>query len=195
MSIKNKFLPALQQLLFYQQQKQEVDSSSRWFEDLFGNKSHPGESMDDIEVMSKAILQLNRRSGGGSDDPMSIRRVKEKLAEQLSEGYSLFRQMNRELLEGLVYDWECIKQLEKSMLQLLGVSKEVLHACEDDWLAGASRQCEIWARNTDKLKDWYRWLNVSRRFEACGLTSVFAAYTERNLHAERMMNIYLKGLS
>lgn len=79
------------------------------------------------------------------------------------------------------------------MLQLLGVSKEVLHACEDDWLAGASRQCEIWARNTDKLKDWYRWLNVSRRFEACGLTSVFAAYTERNLPAERMMNIYLKG--
>lgn len=144
--------------------------------------------------MSKAILQLNRLLVEVVDDPMSIRRVKEKLAEQLSEGYSLFRQMNRELLEGLVYDWECIKQLEKSMLQLLGVSKEVLHACEDDWLAGASRQCEIWARNTDKLKDWYRWLNVSRRFEACGLTSVFAAYTERNLPAERMMNIYLKGL-
>ena len=191
---KEQVLPALQQLLFYQQQKQEVDSSSRWFEDLFGNKSHPGEEQwDDIEVMSKAILQLNRLLVEVVDDPMSIRRVKEKLAEQLSGGYSLFRQMNRELLEGLVYDWECIKQLEKSMLQLLGVSKEVLHACEDDWLAGASRQCEIWARNTDKLKDWYRWLNVSRRFEACGLTSVFAAYTERNLPAERMMNIYLKG--
>ena len=32
-----------------------------------------------------------------------------------------------------------------------------------------------------------------RRFEACWLDSVFAAYTERNLPAERMMNIYLKG--
>lgn len=43
------------------------------------------------------------------------------------------------------------------------------------------------------MKDWYRWLNVSRRFEACGLESVFTAYTERNLPTERMMNIYLKG--
>lgn len=65
----------------------------------FGNKSHPGEEQwDDIEVMSKAILQLNRLLVEVVDDPMSIRRVKEKLAEQLSEGYSLFRQMNRELL-------------------------------------------------------------------------------------------------
>lgn len=88
---KEQVLPALQQLLFYQQQKQEVDSSSRWFEDLFGNKSHPGEEQwDDIEVMSKAILQLNRLLVEVVDDPMSIRRVKEKLAEQLSEGYSLF---------------------------------------------------------------------------------------------------------
>ena len=43
------------------------------------------------------------------------------------------------------------------------------------------------------MKDWYRWLNVSRRFEACGLESVFTAYTECNLPTERMMNIYLKG--
>ncbi|MBW9278584.1 DUF4011 domain-containing protein [Bacteroides fragilis] len=191
---KKHVLPALQQLLFYQQQKQEVDNNSRWFQDLFGNKAHPGEERwDDIEVMSEAILQLNRLLMGVVDDTVSVRRVKEKLAEQLSEGYSLFRQMNRELLEGLVHDWGCIKQLEKSMLQLLGVSTEVLHTGEDDWLAGALRQCGIWVKNTEKLKDWYRWLNVSRRFEACGLNSVFAAYTERNLPTERMMNIYLKG--
>ena len=60
-------------------------------------------------MMSKAILQLNRLLVEVVDDPMSIRRVKEKLAEQLSEGYSLFRQMNRELLEGLVYDWELVE--------------------------------------------------------------------------------------
>ncbi|WP_431433084.1 DUF4011 domain-containing protein [Bacteroides hominis] len=191
---KEHVLPALQQLLFYQQQKQEVDNNSRWFQDLFGNKAHPGEERwDDIEVMSEAMLQLNRLLMGVVDDTVSVRRVKEKLAEQLSEGYSLFRQMNRELLEGLVHDWECIKQLEKSMLQLLGVSTEVLHTGEDDWLAGALRQCGIWVKNTEKLKDWYRWLNVSRRFEACSLNSVFAAYTERNLPTERMMNIYLKG--
>ena len=166
----------MQQLLFYQQQKQEVDSSSRWFEDLFGNKSHPGEEQwDDIEVMSKAILQLNRLLVEVVDDPMSIRRVKEKLAEQLSEGYSLFRQMNRELLEGLVYDWSGV-QLRKNRCCNYWAFPKRCFVLEDDWLAGASRQCEIWARNTDKLKDWYRWLNVSRRFEACGLTSVFGIY-------------------
>ena len=71
-------------------------------------------------MMSKAILQLNRLLVEVVDDPMSIRRVKEKLAEQLSEGYSLFRQMNRELLEGLVYDWECIKQLGKIDVAIIG---------------------------------------------------------------------------
>ena len=38
-----------------------------------------------------------------------------------------------------------------------------------------TRNTEYWAKNTDKLKDWYRWLNVSRRFEDCGLESVFTA--------------------
>lgn len=191
---KEQVLPVLQQLLSYQQEKQEVDSKSSWLQNLFGAKAHSGEEQwADIEAMSEGLLQLNRLLMGLAEDASSVRLVKEKLAEQLSEGYSSFRQMNKEQLEGVVQDWEREKQLEESMLQLLGVSKEVLHVSEDNWLAGALHQCEIWAKNTDKLKDWYRWLNVSRRFEACGLESVFTAYTERNLPTERMMNIYLKG--
>ena len=73
------------------------------------------------------------------------------------------------------------------------MSKEWLQVSKEHGLAGAVPLCESEAKNTVKLKDLSRWLNMSRRFEACGWESVFTAYTECNLPTERMMNIYLKG--
>lgn len=51
---KEQVLPVLQQLLSYQQEKQEVDSKSSWLQNLFGAKAHSGEEQwADIEAMSE----------------------------------------------------------------------------------------------------------------------------------------------
>jgi len=83
-----------------------------------------------------------------------------------------------------------LKDLEELLKKNIQVDLHKIGTKDDDWLNYCSLKCKLWLANIDKLKDWYRWLQISSKLKELNIGFVADDYLKKIYQLKRYM-IYL----
>lgn len=110
-------------------------------------------------------------------EPQQATRLKETLASLLGEGLPVFKQCYGDVLDGTVQNADALQATTQTLQLCLGVDWESLCSSVEDVCELPARVRQWQAHLDSGLKDWYQWLEASRRLEQLGLNFVVAAVT------------------
>lgn len=185
----------LEQIIAYQEEVQQLSKKGiADFPSLFGRFGKPAEEdwavieriIDDASVLNGLLFRYTK-------DAEKNREVKEKLAAQLQEGLSSFREIHGAKLREFNRLSKLLLDIEQGFSSLLGVRPAALYAGSGTWIEQTMARLKQWEVHLDGLKDWCRWLSVRRELENRELAFVVEAYVQKPIETSRIKAAFLKG--
>lgn len=177
----------------YQQEVAFVEKHAGKLSTLFGKfgRDNNWEAINKIIEDTAAIhsLLLNY-----TKDAEKATKVKQKLAVLLPEGIESFRNIHATKIHELLQLSERLTSMEQELSSVLGVSVKALYGDSSGWIDQALKQTEVWTKNLNKLKEWYQWLEASRKLEASGIAFVAKEYAEQAIPTNELNDRFHKSL-
>lgn len=185
----------LQRLVNYQSEKNEIDNNRSLLDSLFASKAKSDkENWVDIEQTMLSIQRINILLSKLVTDGKELLIVKETFNQHLSCGYSSFKELNKHLLNDVRLLSGKSLEIEKRLQEHIGISIFDINSPKGDYVDEILKKAEDWRSNTYRLKDTYRWRLVVQKLEKTGLIFLVKEYKDQNLPADKVHDMFLKGL-
>lgn len=184
--------PDLHLIIQYQEEEGFVQKYSEQLPALFGQF---GESQDwnTIEQIINDMKTIHASIFNYAKEKPKTPQIRKDLSEQLTEGIQVFREMYAPSLTKLCQLSEELDLIDKYLSETLAISLEAFYTDSPNWINPASAQAKVWKENLDKLKDWYQWLQASKKLDELGIGFIATTYKEKNIPTSELIDGFHKS--
>jgi superfamily I DNA and/or RNA helicase len=192
---KDNIVNTLQYIVSYNEEKEKIEKCNYNLPVLFGKYGKKeSEDWKTIKSILDNALALNQLLVLISKNTLQVKVIRESLFKQLSEGLNIFIQLHKSTLTEYLENMKQLKCLEELLKKSIQVDLHKIDTKDDDWLNCCSLKCKLWLTNIDKLKDWYRWLQISSKLKELNIGFVADDYLKKNIPTEKIYDIFTKGV-
>ncbi|MDR1764124.1 MAG: DUF3320 domain-containing protein [Dysgonamonadaceae bacterium] len=177
--------------------EQEEERALKPFSDLqplfgrFGKREH--EDWPVIERIINDCREINSAISRFAKDMDTASKIKEKLASQLAEGISSFKDVYEVKIKDLPGLPASLQKKENRLTSLLGISHENFDDSSRKWIETLENSLNRWLANLDRLKDWTQWLTVRNRLRELQIGFIADVYREKNIPTNKVSDFFNKS--
>jgi len=136
----------------------------------------PSPVVIDARKLLTCLIEANDAIRDLVQDAPQIKEVKQRIAEQLSEGVGVFVDLHGAAMKAFRVWAEALPLSAETVRHTLATEQELPSS-----FAQAEAQAKIWAENLGRMKDWSRWIAARNRLRALGIGDVAERYQKQNI--------------
>lgn len=186
--------PVLTQLVRYRREAEAVQKQTDRLLTCFGRFGKV-EDWKNIESIIRLMKEAHSSLLVYAKERTKVTLLKKNLAEELTDGIQSYRQLHGVTLSEWCTLAEALQDMEQRLADLLGVTTDALYSADStDWLNIGLGKAQTWVEHIDRLKDWFQWLEASRKLHELGIGFVADEYTRRNIPTPQLLGRFRKSL-
>ncbi len=174
----------------YQEEDAYVSPHKGRLQELYGEFGEK-EKWDRIQSINHDSIFLRRCINDITDNRLVTTRIREVLADHMTDGLESFSKRHGAQLEALADTIDRFDKKENTFFSFQGTPRDI--SGKPDWMDAAIQQLNLWQDNLDKLKDWYQWLAVKHRLEALQIGFVADEYQSKNIPTDTIYPLFRKS--
>ncbi|HEX7583182.1 MAG TPA: DUF3320 domain-containing protein [Prolixibacteraceae bacterium] len=192
---KQNVVANLERLILYKKEQEILDKNSPMLSKTLDFLWNDGNSdWKKLTQICESIIQIHRLAVIITRDPSNAKQLRNYLSVQLAEGSRTYLDVNGKILKSFVDTIDQLKENERVLTDLLGISFLDDPDKTIDWISIWKQNAQKWNDNLDSLRDWTSWNMAVEKALKLGLDPVVSTYKSGKLKNEEVVNSFKKAL-